>query len=187
MAALELLGLGDHIDNGFPTDPNQGESMFFYASPGVVVRLTRNVDKDRGDVNGAVGVVRRVLSRDEKDIPTVFAVELSTGVHILVHSSTTRSGASYHAPMAMRPLSGEHRVPPITTAVYGSTTSILRKGATAMWQPADSKANLASIYLVRSVAPTGFLSETRRKLWIRTSSTAARSPHQTMSPMRRKP
>ena len=57
----------------------------FYASPGVVVRLTRNVDKDRGYVNGAVGVVRRVLSRDESDIPTVFTVELSTGVHILVH------------------------------------------------------------------------------------------------------
>ena len=31
MAALALLGLGDHIDNGFPTDPNKGESMFFYA------------------------------------------------------------------------------------------------------------------------------------------------------------
>ena len=61
MAALSLLGLGDYAGKGFPTDPNQGESMFFYASPGVVVRLTRNVDKDRGYVNGAVGVVRRVL------------------------------------------------------------------------------------------------------------------------------
>ena len=85
MAALELLGLGDYIDNGFPTDPNQGEAQLFYASPGVVVRLTRNIDKDRGYVNGAVGVVRRVLSRDERDIPVVFTVEPSTGVHIIVH------------------------------------------------------------------------------------------------------
>ena len=49
----------------------------FYASPGIVVRLTRNIDKDRGYVNGAVGVVRRVLSKDETGTPTVFTVELS--------------------------------------------------------------------------------------------------------------
>ena len=48
------------------------------------MRLTRNLDKARGNVNGAVGVVRRVLPRDEKDIHTVFTVELSTGVHVLV-------------------------------------------------------------------------------------------------------
>ena len=48
------------------------------------MRLTRNLDKDRGHVNGAVGVVRRVLPRGEKDIQTVFTVELSTGGHVLV-------------------------------------------------------------------------------------------------------
>ena len=85
MAALALLGLSDYTGKGFPTDPNQGEAQLFYASPGIVVRLTRNVDKDRGYVNGAVGVVRQVLSRDETDTPTVFTVELSTGVLILVH------------------------------------------------------------------------------------------------------
>ena len=56
-AALELLGLRDYIGKGFLTDPNQGEAMRFYASPGIIVPLTRNVDKDRGYVNGAVRVV----------------------------------------------------------------------------------------------------------------------------------
>ena len=85
MYKRQLLGLGDFVGKGFPTDPNQGESLLFYASPGVIVRLTRNVDKDRGYVNGAVGVVRQVRSRSDGDIPTVFTVGLSTGVLILVH------------------------------------------------------------------------------------------------------
>ena len=59
-AALELLGLGDYIDKGFLTDPSQAGALL-HASPGVVVRLTRNIDKDRGYGNGAVGVVRREL------------------------------------------------------------------------------------------------------------------------------
>ena len=84
-AALKALGLGSYVGKGFKTDPKQGEFQLFYASPGVVVRLPRNIDKGRGYVNGAVGIVRRVLSRNEQDIPTVFTVELSTGVHILVH------------------------------------------------------------------------------------------------------
>ena len=50
----------------------------------MIVRLTRNLDKDRGYVNGAVGVVRKVLSYSE-GIPTVFTVELSNGVLVLVH------------------------------------------------------------------------------------------------------
>ena len=65
--------------------PNQGEAQLFYAFPGACVRLTRNVDKDRGYVNGAVGVVRRVLSCTTDGIPTVFTVELSTGVLVVVH------------------------------------------------------------------------------------------------------
>ena len=85
MAALKLLGLGQYLGKGYPTDPNHGESQLFYASPGVVVRLTRNQDKDRGFVNGAVGVVRRILSYDEDNTPTVFTVELSSGVLVLVH------------------------------------------------------------------------------------------------------
>ena len=57
----------------------------FYASPGVHVRLTRNLDKDRGFVSGAVRIVKQVLSHDENGVPIVFTVQLSTGVFVLVH------------------------------------------------------------------------------------------------------
>ena len=65
-------------------DPNTGESRFFYAHPGVVVGLTRNLDKERGYVNGAVGVVKTILASLE-GAPTVFTVRLSTGVLVVVH------------------------------------------------------------------------------------------------------
>ena len=65
-------------------DPNIGEVDLFYAHPGLLVRLTRNLDKERGYVNGAVGVVRKVLSW-HGETPTVFTVELSNGVYVLAH------------------------------------------------------------------------------------------------------
>ena len=83
--ALRLLGLSsDASMHGSPEDPNVGECHFFYAHPGVLVRLTRNLDKERGFVNGAVGTVRTILAR-HGDTPTVFTVQLSTGVMVLVH------------------------------------------------------------------------------------------------------
>ena len=42
------------------------------------------MDKDRGYVNGAVGIARQILSYTD-GVPTVFTVELSTGVLVLVH------------------------------------------------------------------------------------------------------
>ena len=84
--ALELVeGLPDNWRTmGFPMDPNVGESEDFYAHPGITVRLTRNLDKDRGFVNGAIGVVKRILHYDEGR-PIVFTVRLATGTMVLVH------------------------------------------------------------------------------------------------------
>ena len=83
---LYILGLlDDCLKHGFPTDPNAGEVSRFYASPGLLVRLTRNLDKGRGFVNGAMGTVETILHQHGQT-PLVFTVKLSmTGVMVLVH------------------------------------------------------------------------------------------------------
>ena len=43
------------------------------------VRLTQNLDKDRGFVNGAVGTIHRVLRKD------VFVLKTDANVMLLVH------------------------------------------------------------------------------------------------------
>jgi len=84
--ALSLVDLPEGWRaRGFPMDPNIGEAQDFYAHPGVRVRLTRNLDKDRGFVNGAIGIVKKVLACDEDGCPYVFTVELSDGTMLLVH------------------------------------------------------------------------------------------------------
>ena len=56
------------------------------ARPGVVVRLSRNFDKQRGFVNGAVGVIRESLRGN-----AVFTVQLvGTGNMVLVHPMEER-------------------------------------------------------------------------------------------------
>ena len=62
-------------------DPNaEGEAMVL--QPGMRVRLTRNLDKDRGFVNGNTGVIEAVLS------PQVFILKSLQGTRILVHPVT---------------------------------------------------------------------------------------------------
>ena len=61
LCALSLLGVTEElIASGFRGDPKAGAGMI-YARPGLVVRLTRNLDKERGFVNGAIGVITTVL------------------------------------------------------------------------------------------------------------------------------
>ena len=63
---------------GILSDPAYGEQNFI-AVEGARVRLTQNLDKERGFVNGATGVITQVLE------PDVFVVTTSEGVLILVH------------------------------------------------------------------------------------------------------
>ena len=68
----ELLATAPHGDPKVHAGP-------VYAKPGVMIRLTRNLDKDRGFVNGAIGEVVDVLS------DRVFTLRLSCGTMVLVH------------------------------------------------------------------------------------------------------
>ena len=61
-------------------DPSPFWASCMLAKPGITVRLTRNVDKPRGFVNGAVGIIQEVFSRE------VFSVKLvSNDALVLVH------------------------------------------------------------------------------------------------------
>ena len=112
-AMLHTLGLLEKAERlGVPGDPNSGDSMPFFASPGIAIRLTRNLDKERGFVNGAMGYVDTIL-HCEDERPIVFTVRLiGTGVLVLVHPIWTN----------------KQRVLPCT---YGYATTIRRaQGAT---------------------------------------------------------
>ena len=73
---------------GFPTDPNIGKDGYIVIRPGITIRLTRNIDKDRGFVNGAIAVVVDVLADydpSKGQHTCIFTARLTTGGMILVH------------------------------------------------------------------------------------------------------
>ena len=74
-AAAKALTLG----NGIPT-----EAGTVVAEPGMRMRLTHNVDKDRGFVNGNTGIVRTMLRKD------VFVLQSDQGIQILIHPITVQ-------------------------------------------------------------------------------------------------
>jgi hypothetical protein len=81
-AALAVGGVSmeDH-EGGYRCDPTSKSNLKILARPGMVLRLTRNLDKRRGFVNGALAVVCESLSGN-----AVFIVRLlSTGNLVLVH------------------------------------------------------------------------------------------------------
>jgi len=80
-AVLSHLGLDSAA--GVPGDPKVGAGGIVVRA-GLYVRLTRNLDKDRGFVNGAIGVIEVVLSAEDG----VFLARLTTGTLVLVHPIT---------------------------------------------------------------------------------------------------
>ena len=81
-AALRNLGIGmeEVEDTGYLGDPNVKGSMRIVPREGVWLRLTRNLDKARGFVNGAIGQVHEVFR-----FPDIFSVLLTSGTLVMVH------------------------------------------------------------------------------------------------------
>ncbi|CAE8643932.1 unnamed protein product, partial [Polarella glacialis] len=70
-----------------PSDPEYGGQVV--AIPGMRIRLTRNVDKERGFVNGAVAEIEYVLRKN------VFVAKTPTGVRILAHPASYDNSGSF--------------------------------------------------------------------------------------------
>jgi len=73
----------DGRDTGYPGDPNVCAGTMFIKL-WLWVRLTRNLDKGRGFVNGALGQVVEILCSDDVGV-NAFVVLLSSGSRVVVH------------------------------------------------------------------------------------------------------
>ena len=47
----------DLEEHGYDTDQKMGKGGKIVVRPGVIIRMTRNLDKDKGFVNGAIAAV----------------------------------------------------------------------------------------------------------------------------------
>ena len=119
-AALAVAGIGEEeLSGGYLCDPESKSPLRILARPGVKVRLTRNLDKQRGFVNGATGTVCESLRGN-----AVFTVKLhDTGNMVLVYPMEETGHYSSLAAMGMPPRSGAHRVRPWSRAASGLTRS----------------------------------------------------------------
>ena len=81
-AALRAKGITqEQLDWGYPCDPTSKSKLGIVAEPGLIIRLTRNFDKTRGFVNGAVAEVFEPL-----DGNAVFVAQLiESGNMVLIH------------------------------------------------------------------------------------------------------
>ena len=70
-------------DDAFAGYPDYG-SVRMVIRPGMWVRLSRNLDKDRGFVNGALGQVQELLRCGPRLAP-IFTVRLTHGCMVVVH------------------------------------------------------------------------------------------------------
>ena len=80
-AALRVLGVTEEeLEWGYPCDPASKSKLRIVAKKGILIRLTRNQDKMRGFVNGALA---RVF--DELDTGVLIAQLIESGNMVLVH------------------------------------------------------------------------------------------------------
>ena len=71
-AALRTHGISDEeLEKGYLPDPASKSNLRILARPGLLIRLTRNCEKQRGFVNGAVGIIKEALYQN-----SIFIVEL---------------------------------------------------------------------------------------------------------------
>jgi hypothetical protein len=75
--------------HGFPGDTSAGADRII-VKLGMRIRLTRNIDKDKGFVNGALGSIISVLSLT----PPIFVMRLTHGALVLVHP-ITQDGSTF--------------------------------------------------------------------------------------------
>ena len=81
-AALRTQGVYEKdLESGYPCDPNTKSDVRIIAKPGLTIRLSRNFDKQRGFVNGAIATI--VESLDGNRVFT--ARLLGTGNMVLIH------------------------------------------------------------------------------------------------------
>ena len=85
--ALEQTGISRvQLQSGYLCDPASKSDLRILARPGVVLRLTRNLDKRRGFVNGVTAIVEEPLRGN-----SVFTARLvGTGKLVLVHPITEK-------------------------------------------------------------------------------------------------
>ena len=82
-AALRLQGIGEaELARGFVCDPQTKSTLRILARPGIILRLSRNLDKQRGFVNGALAEVVVSLRGN-----AVFVAKLlQSGNYVLIHA-----------------------------------------------------------------------------------------------------
>ena len=92
LASLACLGIGaNELDTGFLCDPQTKSTLRIIAKPGILIRLSRNLDKQRGFVNGALASIQESLSGN-----CIFVARLhSTGNLVLVHPMEEGGGWGY--------------------------------------------------------------------------------------------
>jgi hypothetical protein len=81
-AALRTLGISaSEVEKGYLCDPATKSQLRILARPGILLRLSRNLDKQRGFVNGALCTVLESLSGNA----VIVGQLLGTGNLVLIH------------------------------------------------------------------------------------------------------